>query len=81
MTAHLRLPIIIQSDPTPYSIKVARTYRLRVSEEHAEGINCGITCTELFDTSSQVTLTTRAASGSSFTGWSGAGAQGLETVL
>ena len=36
------------------------------------GINCGSTCAAGFDVLSKVTLTAAAASGSSFTGWSGA---------
>ena len=36
------------------------------------GINCGSTCAASFDVLSKVTLTATAASGSSFTGWSGA---------
>ena len=37
------------------------------------GISCGSTCSMNFATSSQVTLTAAAASGSTFAGWSGAG--------
>jgi hypothetical protein len=36
------------------------------------GINCGSTCAASFDVLSKVTLTATAASGSSFSGWSGA---------
>ena len=37
-----------------------------------EGINCGADCTEDYDHGTVVTLTANAASGSVFTGWSGA---------
>ena len=35
------------------------------------GINCGTTCNTQYDTGTQVTLTSSAASGSTFAGWSG----------
>jgi peptidoglycan/xylan/chitin deacetylase (PgdA/CDA1 family) len=40
------------------------------------GINCGTTCTANFSYNSSVTLTAYPATGSSFTGWSGAGCSG-----
>ncbi|MEA2459926.1 MAG: large repetitive protein [Actinomycetota bacterium] len=45
------------------------------------GIDCGSTCAHQFDELSQVTLTAQAASGSLFTGWSGAGCGGTETCV
>lgn len=45
------------------------------------GINCGSTCVAPFDTGSNVTLTAVAASGYSFTGWSGACGGGGQCVV
>src|SRR5262249_5602366 len=35
------------------------------------GINCGIDCSEVYEAGTEVTLTAAAASGSTFSGWSG----------
>jgi hypothetical protein len=43
------------------------------------GINCGTSCSAQFDDGTQVTLTAAAASGSTFTGWSGGGCSGTGT--
>ncbi|HKD94000.1 MAG TPA: PASTA domain-containing protein [Gaiellaceae bacterium] len=43
------------------------------------GIDCGATCSAMFDTGSQVTLTAAAAAGSTFAGWSGGGCSGTST--
>jgi hypothetical protein len=43
------------------------------------GINCGATCSAMFDTGTQVTLTAAAAAGSTFAGWSGGGCSGTGT--
>jgi hypothetical protein len=43
------------------------------------GINCGATCSALFDFGTSVTLTASAASGSTFAGWSGEGCSGTGT--
>jgi len=40
------------------------------------GIDCGSTCSASFNAGTQVTLTAAAASGSTFTGWSGGGCSG-----
>src|SRR5713101_5173302 len=45
------------------------------------GINCGTTCSAAFAGGSQVTLTATPASGSAFTGWSGAGCSGTGTCV
>lgn len=43
------------------------------------GINCGSTCSNSFSSNTQVALTASPASGSIFSGWSGAGCSGLGT--
>ena len=43
----------------------------------AAGIECGVICIAGFDQGSVVTLTAEAAVGSEFTGWSGAGCEGV----
>jgi hypothetical protein len=45
------------------------------------GINCGSTCYSPFDNSTVVTLTAVAATGSTFTGWSGSGCSGTGTCV
>jgi tartrate-resistant acid phosphatase type 5 len=45
------------------------------------GINCGSTCSAAFAQGTSVTLTASATSGSTFTGWSGAGCSGTGTCL
>src|SRR2546425_103985 len=47
----------------------------------AGGINCGATCSASFAVGSQVTLTATPASGSVFSGWSGAGCSGTGSCL
>ena len=43
------------------------------------GVSCGATCSVVYDDGTVVTLTAAAASGSRFTGWSGAGCSGTGT--
>jgi hypothetical protein len=45
------------------------------------GIDCGATCSEKFATNSSVTLSAVADTGSTFTGWSGAGCSGTGTCV
>lgn len=45
------------------------------------GINCGAACARSYDYGTSVTLTAIAASGSTFTGWSGAGCSGTGTCM
>ena len=45
----------------------------------ATGINCGSDCKQAYSSGSSVTLTASAASGSTFTGWSGGGCSGTGT--
>jgi len=45
------------------------------------GINCGATCSASFNYNTSVTLTATASTGSTFTGWSGAGCIGTGTCI
>jgi Divergent InlB B-repeat domain len=45
------------------------------------GINCGATCSTSFSFGTQVTLTASAATGATFTGWSGGGCSGTGTCV
>jgi List-Bact-rpt repeat protein len=45
------------------------------------GINCGATCSTSFSFGTQVTLTASAATGSTFTGWSGGSCSGTGTCV
>ena len=45
------------------------------------GINCGTDCNEPYAPATKVTLTATAASGSTFTGWSGGGCSGTATCV
>jgi hypothetical protein len=45
------------------------------------GINCGVTCSSSFDSSTIVTLTASADADSTFTGWSGSGCSGTGTCI
>src|SRR2546428_1255953 len=45
------------------------------------GIDCGATCSASFASGTSVTLTAAPASGSVFTGWSGAGCSGTGTCV
>ncbi|MBL0125467.1 MAG: fibronectin type III domain-containing protein [Betaproteobacteria bacterium] len=43
------------------------------------GINCGVSCTGVFDSGTIITLSATANGGSTFTGWTGAGCSGTGT--
>jgi Divergent InlB B-repeat domain len=45
------------------------------------GIDCGSDCSETYDYNTSVTLKAAAASGSTFTGWSGSGCSGTGTCM
>ncbi len=45
------------------------------------GINCGATCTNNYNSGTNVTLTAASTAGSSFTGWSGGGCSGTGTCV
>ena len=78
-----RVASVLQSSAQTYLPLdgVAQNYALSVSRQGTgsgtvtsapAGINCGSTCTASYAAGTQITLTAQAASGSSFTGWSGA---------
>ncbi len=54
--------------PAQYNLIVSKTEQGTVT---ASGINCGLDCAEKYNTGTSVTLTATAASGYTFTGWSG----------
>jgi hypothetical protein len=65
------------SAPTTYPLLVDRSGEGAGSVASTpSGIQCGSTCQARFNLGSTVTLTATAASGSTFTGWSGAGCSG-----
>jgi hypothetical protein len=69
----LRTATYTISAPIVYPLNISKTGpgTGTVSSEPA-GINCGSDCSESFDTGTILTLTATPASGSVFTGWSGA---------
>ena len=70
------------TDPTTYSLAVQLTGEGEGSVASSpSGIECGSTCEALFDLGTKVTLTATAASGSTFTGWSGAGCSGTGSCV
>ncbi len=69
--------------PSNYTLNVTKTGTgLGTVTSSPVGINCGLNCAFNFNSSTNVTLTATAASGSTFTGWSGAcsGTQGTCSV-
>ena len=52
--------------------------RHRVGHDDAGGIDCGATCSAVYDSGTDVTLTPTPADGSAFTGWSGGGCSGTD---
>jgi murein peptide amidase A len=66
---------IVPSDDNPLSVTKAGSGSGTVTSSPA-GIDCGSTCSDVFPSRTVVALTATAASGSTFTGWSGAGCSG-----
>ncbi len=64
--------------PDARMLSVVRSGNGTVSSD-ISGIACGTTCNSYYDRNTSVTLTAVAASGSSFTGWSGGGCSGIST--
>jgi hypothetical protein len=65
---------------SPYTLSVTKagTGSGTVTSNPA-GINCGSNCSETYNYNTSVTLNATAATGSTFTGWSGAGCSGTGT--
>lgn len=77
-----------QSQSVTATFNLATTFTLTVNKtgsgsgtvtSNPSGINCGVTCASNFVQGASVTLTAGAASGSTFTGWSGEGCSGTGT--
>ncbi len=70
----------IQESTTKYSLTLTKSGAGSGSVSSGPaGIDCGPVCSYPFSLSTSVTLTATPASGSSFTGWSGAGCSGTST--
>lgn len=61
---------VTSGNPASYSLSVTKSGSGTVTSSPA-GINCGATCSASFASGTSVTLTATAASGYSFSGWSG----------
>ncbi|MCB9653651.1 MAG: hypothetical protein H6729_05925 [Deltaproteobacteria bacterium] len=65
------------ASPTTYALQVAKQGNGSGSVASSpSGISCGSDCTEIYAAGTSVTLTAQAASGSTFSGWSGGGCSG-----
>jgi hypothetical protein len=68
--------------PSTYTLTVNKTGTGTGSVTSSPaGINCGLTCSSVFNTNTVVTLTATATAGSTFTGWSGGGCSGTGTCV
>ena len=68
---------VASSAPTTYSLAVLLAGEGKGSVTSSpSGIDCGSSCQALFNLGTKVTLSATAASGSTFTGWAGAGCSG-----
>jgi endoglucanase len=73
MTAARSVTATFNSSVTTYALTVSKAGTgAGTVTSNPSGINCGSTCSANYANATSVTLTAAAASGSSFTGWSGA---------
>jgi hypothetical protein len=71
------LTIVEGSGVQQYALTVSKTGTgTGVITSNPAGINCGTTCTQMFDAGTSVTLTASPETGSSFDGWSGSSCSG-----
>ncbi len=66
------LDVVGGGGPTTFTLTVGKVGGLGTVTSSPPGIDCGSTCSALFASGAVVTLTATPASGSTFTGWSGA---------
>ena len=71
--------VIIPAPPLTQTLTINKTGTgLGTISSLPIGINCGTNCTENYTSGTSITLAANAATGSTFTGWSGAGCSGTQ---